>query len=304
MAAPSTPTSTDAPLQSKETDPVAKPDAEATRQLREERFAKLKKTYEKHHAMFKIPTMTSEELVAMWKQIDLAADERDDSSNSDEDDESFPSTKLQEETSPLLLIDVRSKAERAVSMLQGALAMEDPETTKWMNKYVHKFEGKPMGGIPTIVTYCTIGHRSGREAQHLADELTKFFGIEIGKDVQIKNLDGILAYSFVEGAPPLLRPCHRGSSDSFMTRRIHCYGKDFAEMVDPSFDTVYFDSKFKFAKQLVQTGLFSGVRMFQHRLNKVTSKAQKATVKKLSDPTPRRITTYGFTTNESAHLSE
>lgn len=300
MAAPSTPTSKDAPLQSKETDPVAKPDSETTRLLREERFAKLKTVYEKHHATFNIPTMTSEELVAMWKQIDEAADERDDSSNSDEDDEATPNTTLQEETSPLLLIDVRSKAERVVSMLQGALAMEDPETTKWMNKYVHKFEGRPKGAIPTIVTYCTIGFRSGREAQHLADELTKFFGIEIGKDVQIKNLDGILAYSFVEGAPPLLRPCHRGSSDSFMTRKIHCFGKDYAEMVDPSFDTVYFDSKFQFAKQLVQTGLFSGVRMLQHSITKVTSKAKKTTTKRTSETMPRRITTYGFTTNESA----
>jgi rhodanese-related sulfurtransferase len=235
---------------------------------------------QKYQSMFpKIPTMTSEELVALWKQIDKMQDERDDSLNSDseDDDHSKKYNALQEETSPLLLIDVRTKAERAVSMLQGALSMDDLETTKWMNKYVHQFDGVPRGGIPTIVTYCTIGYRSGREAQRLVDELTSTFGIEIGVSVQIKNLDGILAYSFVEDAPPLLRPCRKGSSDSFMTRRIHSYGKAWAEAVDPSFETVQFDSKPKMAKHLLQTGLCSALRMVQHTITKTTHKAKQTT---------------------------
>lgn len=228
--------------------------------IKEQRLAANQKMVEKYHAMFpKVPCMTSKELVDRWRQIDKMEDEKDDSDGSDQ----APTTNATEQPGPLLLIDVRSKAEQKVSMIQGALAMEDMETTNWINRYVHNFDGIQTGGIPTIVLYCTVGYRSGREAQWLIDDLSSTYGIEIGKAVEIKNLDGILAYSFVEDAPPLLRPCHKGSSDSFMTRRIHTYGREWAEAVHPSFDTVCFDSKPKKALHLMQTGLLSGVRMLQ-----------------------------------------
>jgi rhodanese-related sulfurtransferase len=280
MAAPPSPTSADAPTEKRDL-PATKSGIAASDSTRQERKAVNQEMVKKYHAMFpKIPTMTSEELVAHWKEIDRFEDERDDSQNSsDSDDDTLDASFEEDENSPspLLLIDVRTKAERNVSMLQGAVAMEDHETTRWINKYVHEFDGKHKGGKPTIVTYCTVGYRSGREAQWLIDDLTSTYGIEIGKSVDIKNLDGILAYSFVEDAPPLLRPCRKGSSDSFMTRRIHSYGKEWSEAVDPSFETVHFDSKPKMAMHLVRTGLASAVRMVQHQIHKSTTKARETT---------------------------
>ena len=257
--------------------------AEATNQMKQERLASNKKMVQKYHSMFpKIPTMTSEELVARWKEIDKLEDERDDSLNSDDGDDNADGSYndyRHDSTAPgpLLLIDVRSKSERMVSMIQGALAMDDLETTRWINKYVHGFDGVHRGGMPTIVTYCTIGYRSGREAQWLFEDLTGTFGVEIGKSVEIKNLDGILAYSFLEDAPPLLSPCRKGSSDSLMTRRIHSYGKEWSDAADPSFEVVYFDSKTQKAKHLLQTGLASAVRLVQHQIHRSKTKAKKTT---------------------------
>ena len=244
---------------------------------RQERLARNQEMVKKYHSMFpKIPTMTSQELVARWKAIDNYENERDDSESSDEDDDEIESID-ENAPGPLLLIDCRSKAERNVSMIQGGLAMDDMETTKWINKYVHHFDGVQKGGMPTIVTYCTIGYRSGREAQWLVDDLIKTFGIDIGKSVEVKNLDGILAYSFVKDAPPLLRPCLKGSSDSFMTRRIHSYGKEWAEAADPTYDIVYFEGKVQKAKHLAQTGLVSAFRLIQHQVRKSTTKAMEKT---------------------------
>lgn len=316
MAAPPSPTTGHSPsLKATKSDaPTAKLDPQASLELRQERLASNKKMVEKYHSMFpKIPTMTSEELVSLWREIDKYQDELDDSQNSDsDDDDNYNRTRTLSEADqpgPLLLLDVRTKAERAVSMLQGALSMDDLETTQWINKYVHHFDGVPKGGIPTIVTYCTIGYRSGREAQWLIDDLSSTFGIEIGKTVHIKNLDGILAYSFIEDAPPLLRPCHKGSSDSFMTRRIHSYGQEWSEAVDPAYETVYFDSKPQKAMRLLQTGFCSAFRMVQHQITKTTTKAkQSAPVAKIARTSiinddsrvpAKRISATGYTSNES-----
>jgi len=272
----------------------------ANQEITKERLDANQKMVGKYHAMFsKIPTMTSKELVDRWKRIDKMEDERDDSQNIDHD-EGATRSEAEAQPGPLLLIDVRSKAERKVSMIQGAVAMDDLETTRWINRYIHNFDCVHKGGTPTIVTYCTIGYRSGREAQWLVDDLTNSYGIEIGKAVEIKNLDGILAYSFVQDAPPLMRPCRKGSSDSFMTRRIHSYGREWAEAVHPSFEVVCFDSKPTKAMHLLQTGLVSAVRMIQH----IWSHSKTKTVGSLNDSRhslgpSKRISATGYTSNES-----
>lgn len=55
----------------------------------------------------------------------------------------------------VVLVDVRSPAEQAVSMIPGAITSEQFEQNP------SEYEGA------TIVTYCTIGHRSGLYAQQL-----------------------------------------------------------------------------------------------------------------------------------------
>lgn len=266
---------------------------------------------QKYHKQFrKIPTMTSAELVERWKQIDLQQDKLDDALENGDADENDDIDAVERKVGPLLLIDVRSKEERCVSMISGGLAMDELETTRWINRHVHKIDGNNNAkrtAIPTIVFYCTIGYRSGREAQRLADYLSGTFGIEIGKTVEIKNLDGILAYSFIEDAPPLMSS-NKGtqcSSDSFMTKRIHSFGKEWSEAANPSFDIVYFKSKPTMAKHLLQTGFTSAFRSVQHAISRSAAWAKETKVVSKTLPEPvapsctNRICATGYTTNDA-----
>ena len=272
----------------------------------EQALALNKKMVNKYQSQFpEIPTMTSQELIERWKQQDREDDERDNSviasNNSNDSDVSSSSSsrgyyscdsfkKTSSNFGPLLLLDVRSKAERDVSIIPGAISMDDFERTKWINKHVHNSspeENSPSTStiaptttaVPTIVLYCTIGYRSGREAQRLVDDLTSNDvggGIEIGKSVDIKNLDGILAYSFVDDAPPLMSRLSQqdGGSDFVMTRHIHSYGKEWSSAMNPEYDAVYFNSNsFEFYKHLFQTGITSALRLGQHLISELTKKA-------------------------------
>jgi rhodanese-related sulfurtransferase len=279
-------------------------EVELKNQLKLERLAINKKMVHKYQSQFpQIPTMTSEELVERWKQQDREDDVRDDYSQQSQCDESDSSSINSDEHAsqsnspesfikrnnkvggPLLLLDVRSKSERTVSIIPGACTMDDLETTRWINKYVHNFEGTQLGfcgGIPTIVMYCTIGYRSGREAQRLYDDLTTTFDIDINSvnpQVEIKNLDGILAYSFVDFAPPLMYPATSdGGSDYHMTKRIHSFGKEWSIACNPEYDVVYFQKKSKLCKHLLQTGFVSAVRGIQHLISKSTKKVKETKV--------------------------
>jgi sodium/bile acid cotransporter 7 len=93
-----------------------------------------------------------------------------------------------------ILIDVRAEEEQRVSILPGAISREEFEARR------EELSGRD------VVTYCTIGYRSGLYARDLASQ---------GLDVH--NLRGsILAWTHGEGE--LL---HEGRP----TRRVHVYGK-------------------------------------------------------------------------------
>ena len=152
--------------------------------------------------------------------------------------------------------------------------------------------------VPLIVVYCTIGYRSGREAQRLMDDLTTGTAsssylihtpgpgrntsaqpppkqITLGTTFEIKNLDGILAYSFVEEAPPLIVPTRRSSTITddvapITTRTIHTYGKAWSTAVNPTYEIVYFGKDTKTIPHLVhhalQTGWMILYRRVQHHV--------------------------------------
>ena len=63
--------------------------------------------------------------------------------------------KIRSEQEELVIVDVRSPAERAVSMIKGAISSTEFEQNR------AQYEGG------TVVTYCTIGHRSGLYAKKL-----------------------------------------------------------------------------------------------------------------------------------------
>lgn len=96
---------------------------------------------------------------------------------------------------PPLLIDVRDPHERAVSILPGAISLEDYEANR------ARHNGRP------VVTYCTVGVRSGYVARRLAKE-----------GVNATNFRGsILAWTHAGG--PLVTPTGKPTDD------VHVYGK-------------------------------------------------------------------------------
>jgi rhodanese-related sulfurtransferase len=78
---------------------------------------------------------------------------------------------------PFVLVDVRTLSERRISMLEGAVPLKD-------------FNRTSISLLPSdvrVITYCTVGYRSGLEARRLKNR----FGLE----GRIYHLDGIVAYT-------------------------------------------------------------------------------------------------------------
>lgn len=108
----------------------------------------------------------------------------------------------------VLLVDVRTAAERAVSSIPGSIALDE-------------FEANEANHAGTrVVTYCTIGYRSSEYAGTLRRE---------GFDAS--NLEGsILAW--VHAGQPLNDPEGRP------TKRVHTYGPRWALLPD-GYEAVY-----------------------------------------------------------------
>lgn len=97
------------------------------------------------------------------------------------------------ETGDLVLVDVRTPAERAVSVIPGAITTGDLDSA---------LESHPDA---TFVTYCTMGYRSGLFARQLRE-----------RGCDVLNLAGsILAWTHAGG--DLI--CDEGP-----TRRVHVFG--------------------------------------------------------------------------------
>lgn len=96
----------------------------------------------------------------------------------------------------LVIVDVRSEEERAVSMIEGAITAAEFERQADSHRDA------------TVVAYCTTGHRSGLFAKKLCSE---------GFDA--RNLRGsILAWTHVDG---------RLVDERGPTRRVHVWGPPF-----------------------------------------------------------------------------
>lgn len=106
-----------------------------------------------------------------------------------------------------VLVDVRDASEQAVSMIPGAVTRDAFDADR------AAYAGRP------VVTYCTIGARSGMYAKSLLDD---------GLDVH--NLRGsLLLWTFAGGALE-----HAGEP----TKRVHTYGKRWAIVAD-GYEAVY-----------------------------------------------------------------
>lgn len=161
------------------------------------------KLVEHYHSKFPdIPTLTS----LAYLEREIANDE------------------ASEKPKRYLLVDVRSEAEMAVSMIPGSITLNELESKMKSNP-------KEVNSSFTVVTYCTIGYRSGLEARRLKKEFNL--------NGRIANLDGIVSYTHAcscsdrEGAN-LVDPVTKQT-----TKEVHVFGEKW-DCTDESFRSVFF----------------------------------------------------------------
>jgi sodium/bile acid cotransporter 7 len=111
--------------------------------------------------------------------------------------------KIYEDTN-VILIDVRKPEEQAVSMIPGSLSPVE---------FTGKFRTPLSLSDKLIVTYCTIGYRSGIYAKEL-----------MAKKLIVRNLEGgLLAWSHNKGL--FIKKGKDGKSES--TKEVHVYSKEW-----------------------------------------------------------------------------
>jgi len=134
----------------------------------------------------------------------------------------------------LLLVDVRTAAERAVSTLPTALSAAD-------------FGALPPAALAhtTVVPYCTVGARSGAWARRLLRSPTA----AAAPGLTVRNGEGILLWAHGGGA--LVAPGGgrdadadanggRGRPSPCGTRRLHAFTDHYAALLPPGLDVVVF----------------------------------------------------------------
>ena len=128
--------------------------------------------------------------------------------------------------SRMILVDVRTKEEREVSMIPNSITLDE----------FHKLDPELKNGtVSTIVTYCTIGYRSGLEAQ----KLRELYRIPSDK---IRNLDGIVPYTHAclhshDGGNALLINPKTNES----TNHVHVFGPSW-DLVPEEFTSISFST--------------------------------------------------------------
>jgi rhodanese-related sulfurtransferase len=186
-----------------------------------------------------VPTMTSEQLVEKMKiaAIITSADSAHVRNNNNNNNCS----------SSIILVDVRTRQEQAVSMIPGAIPLQDFSMPRSQTNNNNIEEDPNHPSRVMVVLYCTVGYRSGLEGRRLQQEYPPWKG-------RIYNLDGILAYSFVEGAPPLVTTTttdddeqHHSNNNTKPqqqqqqpTMKIHTYGPTWEHCANPDYETVWF----------------------------------------------------------------
>ena len=108
----------------------------------------------------------------------------------------------------LVIVDVRSPEERSVSFIPTSITKEEYEKNK--GKY----------GDVNIITYCTIGYRSGLYAKKLRE-----------RKINARNLKGgVLAWAHHRN--------HFTDKEGRTKKKIHIYGKDWA-LVPEEYEAVW-----------------------------------------------------------------
>ncbi|CAL50055.1 Rhodanese-like domain [Ostreococcus tauri] len=117
----------------------------------------------------------------------------------------------------MVLVDVRAEDERAVSVIEGAMSVEEYE------------RARTTLGAHDCVCYCTIGYRSGQYAEKMSKAK------KADEDVEFLNLYGsIVAYTHEGGE--LVDP-----ATGEKTKRVHTFGKEWSCVAD-GYEAVFYKS--------------------------------------------------------------
>jgi rhodanese-related sulfurtransferase len=150
------------------------------------------------------------------------------------------------ESGAFLLVDCRTRAERKVSMIQGAISLNDLSLDSTL-----------LDKKRPVVTYCTVGYRSGIEARRIKTLL--------GEEYQVFNLDGILSYTHAlektVNAPPLV------DSDQQPTKHVHTFSKQW-DHAHRSYKTHQF-GPMTTSLHLANVGIHATLRRMQHALHEL-----------------------------------
>jgi rhodanese-related sulfurtransferase len=171
----------------------------------------------------------------------------------------------------VLLVDVRTKSERDVSMISGAVSLDEfkANVLPSLESKLAAVDDDGDSALPDmIVTYCTIGFRSGVEARKLVHEYPNLFvrwdndddsTHEEGRTAttMVGNLDGMLAFanasleyerSANDQSPNRIpmEPLIIDRKTNTPTNKIHVYGPSWKNYLSPSFEAITF-SRFEFA---------------------------------------------------------
>jgi rhodanese-related sulfurtransferase len=131
----------------------------------------------------------------------------------------------------VVLVDVRTQEERSVGYIPDSITLEE---------FTEQQQAQQQQGADDkdtiVVTYCTVGYRSGIEAQKISKKYPC---------TKVYNLDGILAYTFVENAPPLISQTKNDDVNNHMNTvqatQIHVYGKKW-DYAHPKYEPVWFEN--------------------------------------------------------------
>mmetsp|Transcript_2318 Transcript_2318/g.5068 ORF Transcript_2318/g.5068 Transcript_2318/m.5068 type:complete len:241 (-) Transcript_2318:663-1385(-) len=167
----------------------------------------------------------------------------------------------------VLLVDVRTDSERDVSMISGAVSLGEFKTNI-LPSLESRVSDSDSALPDMIVTYCTIGFRSGMEARNLIHEYPTIFAgwenddnsaQEEGRTsiTKVGNLDGIIPFANAteyerssnnEQSPHRIpmEPLIIDRKTKTATNKVHVYGPSWKMHLSPAYEAITF-SRIEFA---------------------------------------------------------
>lgn len=199
-------------------------------------------TSQKYHAMFpQVSSLSSQMLINGTLSL-----------NNCEDDTGKPDWHI--DGRKVLLVDVRSTPERKVSVISGAISLQEFKKDVLPNLIDADSDAVPT----TVVLYCTIGYRSGMESQKLLNDYpfllgkysnaeqsdTSYFNDKGQSKLEIRNLDGILNFanaleSGTESSEDIRRLLIDPGTNQPATK-VHVYGPSWKHCLGHKYDPVVF----------------------------------------------------------------